>query len=464
MFIKKNPAWNDKVPKTWFKVKKELSQMFLDGKKDFITTNDFEVIAKKCNIENKDFKSMRSALSALGICLYYEKIKELDMHILNPNWITTGIYAIIAWLRSNQDYKIKLSDLNMVFINSYDKYPENKHIFLFKLLEIYNLAYQYKSEEDGDVLVIPILLTEQQPERNMESDFPVSDSLCMRYRAESELPSDTISRFIVCHHQKIMKKNGKQIVWRKGVKLIDKTGNVGLIKEVDREIMLYIRGSNAKIFLSELRDTLNVIFKTYKSKYPKLEYKIAVTQDNEPIYADDGTIVGYMINNKTYFEPRIGGNIYMENIVNEYNMDIRDVAIGGSTIKKIKNSPGAEIDVNNFYFNECNIQLQGNLNSLIDLLKENSKENEAITINSILSDIEKLEKIDNKEKIIKSGLLVKLTNFLKDVGNENSSFRKIISGIQYGKEILSQIVNKYNLIAKWIGLPQTHPIIDIMLK
>ena len=285
---------------------------------------------------------------------------------------------------------------------------------------LYDLAYPYKTEEeDDDVLVIPVLLTEQQPERNMESAFPVSNSLYMRYKAETDLPPDTISRFIVFHHTKIMLKDGKQIVWRKGVKLHDKKGNIALVKEIDREIRLYVKGSNAKEFLSELRGSLNEIFKKYKSKYPTLEYKIAVTEDNEIIYADDGTIIGYMINKKLYFEPKTGGDIIMAEVVKKYNIkvDSGNVAFDNGIVKSITDSNGAKMDTNDFNFYDCNIELQG-----------------------IVSDLEEAEKLEAKrEVIIKSGFLGRLCNLIEELKDENSQTYKVINRIK----MVSKLFKKY---------------------
>ena len=448
-YVKGHAAWNREIPKLWFDMKEKLTMLFSTDEVDYITTEKFKDLAQSLNVTTvKDIENMRTALHLLGICLYYEQIKELQTLVLNPNWITNGIYLIINYLKENKDYKIKLSDLKIVFKKELGKYPINKHYFLFELLELYDLAYPYKTEEDGEVLVIPALLTEKQPELNMENEFPVSDSLCMRYRAESALPPDTISRFIVSHHQEIVKKDYKQIVWRKGVKLGDTSNNIALVREVDREIRLYVKGNTAKEFLSVLRNTLNKIFKTYKSKYPSLEYKIAVAQNNEIIYADDGTILGYMINNIPYFEHKTGGNIIMENIAEKYNITDSAVAIGNQNNIANKSQGtivGSKvINKTEFNFHDSIMGLIGNLNELQRILLKERHLEEAVEILDYNDILEEVKDCETSQDVENKGFKDKILDTLKklgtwlDVSDKKSIANKIIKA---GGEI-SEIVEK----------------------
>jgi len=429
-FIKSKPAWNQEMPELWFAVKEELSKMFSDANTDLITTDEFKDIAEKYTIvKDKDFEAMRNALHALGICLYYDKIKELETYVLNPNWITNGIYAIINWLRVKQDYKIKISDLEIVFEKEEERYPKDKYGFLFELLELYDLAYPYKTKE-SDVLVIPALLTERQPERDMEREFPVSDSLCMRYRADSSLPPDTISRFIVHHHTEIMEKDNNQVVWRKGVKLQDGQGNIALVKEVDREIRLYVRGRTAKDFLSKLRENMNEIFKTYKSKYPTLEYRVFETAEQEitaeqEVYVDDKTVIASITNNINFVIVEGIKVDKLEIIAKTYN--IKKELIMGSQYKAKQvaiqgEQAGKYATVNQFFF-EANENIDHeSLMKDIDLLRNHLRKEEPSDENDILiGEVAQLrkateEKDNNKISDILQKTGVKILDIAQRVG------------------------------------------------
>jgi GTPase SAR1 family protein len=330
-YIKNNPAWNKKMPKFWFDVKEQLRKKFSDSNNtiDFISPEEFEIIAKDSGvIEDKNIEEMRNALHSLGVCLYYKQIKQLDTYILNPNWITNGIYEIINWLSvAKQDYKVRFSDLETVFKDNLGKYPKEKHKLLFDLLISYELAYPYKTEEDGEVLVLPALLPEKQPYRNMENEFPVSQSLYIRYKADTELPPDTISRFIVQHHREIMLIDDKQVVWRKGVKLRDEVGNTALVIEdsYTREIKVCVKGPEHKVYLDKLRNTLNTIFESYKRNYPTLEYAVEIAE--QIVYISDKKIVAYTEENKPYFDENTRKTINLENVRFQYNIGVIDTLL-----------------------------------------------------------------------------------------------------------------------------------------
>ncbi len=76
--------------------------------------------------------------------------------------------------------------------------------------------------ESGE-LIIPHLLKEDCPDEL--ADFPMGESLMLRYKAEQPLPPNTISRFIVRHNQEIKRESNNYVVWRYGVVLED--GHVG---------------------------------------------------------------------------------------------------------------------------------------------------------------------------------------------------------------------------------------------
>jgi len=323
VFIRQSPAWNKEFPAQWYALKENLQKEFL-AKKDYITVDEFRENAKNFGINETDSERIREPLHNLGICLWYEKIAPLNTFVINPNWISYGVYKIINWLNDNGRFKLWLQDFLEIFSNEQDKsrYPSEKHLFLFNIMQNYELAYPIKNCEKVG-LIIPFLLQEDQPERGMDKDFSISDSLLMRYKMETAIPPDTITRFIVRHYQDIqVNVNNKDVVWRYGVKLGDATGNKALVVEDDREIRLYVKGEKAKKYLGDLRSTLNDIFKSYQSDNPTIEYKVTETREQKPVYADDGTIMAYDIDGRLYLDATTGKEINMT-IVNE-NYDVKD--------------------------------------------------------------------------------------------------------------------------------------------
>jgi small GTP-binding protein len=357
-YIRSSPAWSGEIPALWHDMKEILLNRF-SPVSDHISIAEFEKIADSIKIKKEDLSLVRKSLHNLGICLWYEKIKNLDELVINPNWISFGVYKIINWMNDEKRNSLRLEDFSKIFKKEEDakRYPDKKYHFLFKIMEAYKLAYTVKNQGKEE-LIIPFLLEEDRPYPDMEREFPIDTSLLMRYRMESALPPDTITRFIVQHHEDIMTNtSNKQLVWRYGAKMHDKNENEALIIEDDRDIKVFVKGSTAKDYLSRLRATLNEIFESYKSDNPALEYKITVTGE-QPIFVSDRTILAYKNDGRMYLEPNTGQEFSMMIMGDMYNVSGNSAILKGDRSILINNSPDAFIinkvpeDLNKEYFNE----------------------------------------------------------------------------------------------------------------
>ena len=236
----------------------------------------------------------------------------------------------------------------------------------------------------------------------MDREFSKAEDLLFRYSLETELPPDTMARFIVQHHTEIFENaDGKQVVWRHGVKL-SKKGATALViaNEHKREIQIYVKGMFKSDFVNDIRSTFNNIFRDYKSKNPLLEYKITVTQENEPVYKDDGTIIGYWINKELFLDVKTGVKINMEKTVIEYNIYQQGATLNNSNL--VLGSEGANIsqninkiemqesnlvsgsedtnivqNINKTEFHNCVEKLQGELNAIAEALIQRDFEDDA---------------------------------------------------------------------------------------
>lgn len=269
-YIKNNPSWKKQdIPLNYYEVKEELEDIFYNAsdekRLEHISKKEFENIAQRHKVE--DTNQLLKDLHALGISLWYQQMEQYDTLVLNPEWISHGVYKIINWANNLEKPSINIKDFPKIFKEDLERYSvEKSHNFLFDLMKHYELAYQPKSAKR---LIIPHLLKEDRPDRLPV--FKIDESLFIKYRAEQTLPPNTISRFIVRHHQQI--KNNR-LLWRYGVVLEDGKGGLALIREEDRTISVSVKGKGKSGFIDELRTTLNDIFDSYKSEKPELQYRI----------------------------------------------------------------------------------------------------------------------------------------------------------------------------------------------
>lgn len=453
-FIQNDPSWsNQQIPSNYYRVKTELEDLFHnceDGVgEEFIDKEKFETIAKKNDVDNSE--ALLKDLHALGISLWYDEMEEYNTLVLNPEWISHGVYKIINWVHNEKKHAIKLEDFNAVFSceESKCRYPEDKHNFLFKLMIHYKLAYE---TEKGGELIIPHLLGEDRP--SILPDFPIGTSLMIRYNSKSPLPPNTISRFIVLHNQQIHKEEDKFFVWRHGVVLKGDIGSIALVREEDRTISISVKGKDQTTFLSTLRDTMNSIFKSYKSKRPDLEYmieeygKIPQTDNQtEPLWLSDKKVLAHALQNLPYYDENKNVHIYLNNTKEIYNIQTQNILNDNSSI--------TDNSVNNtFNFSNCNINLQGDLNELARLAKNIGDKESASELEDASKALESVEESKTPEEVKKKGVTKGLRAILEDLGDEKSKIHKTVKGIKRGVGIAQDIAKSYNDIAQWAGLPQ----------
>jgi hypothetical protein len=318
-YIVGNPSWNNvKIGANYFKVKQRLEELF--AKKDigealeYINRDRFASIAQECGVADDESESLLRALNAFGICLWYPQISNLDTLVLNPEWTSHGIYKIINWVNEQKEYSLPLRDFSKVFKDEAARYPADRHDYLFKLMKIYELAYE---ERDERRLVIPALMDADQP----NALTPFNECLMMKYVSDQPLPPDSITRFIVRRYQEI--KNRAE-VWRYGVILHNNSNTALVQQEQDRTITVRVDGGDPSAYIDSLRTTLDEIFTVYKSRKPDLQYRVDVLDTrlklNREKWVRDAEIKSLVSHGLDYQDNVTGQKIPTLQILHQYNI------------------------------------------------------------------------------------------------------------------------------------------------
>jgi len=468
-YVRNNPSWNrQEISADAYRVKEKLYTYFEKNKTDSITRNEFNEIARKQNVSPKNFNAVLDDLHVLGICLWYkEKEMELDTYVLNPEWITTGIYKIINWGFNNSKYQFSLNDGKKIFIDEKNKlrYPPDKIQFLFSLMKIYELAYS--KNNDVTKIFIPLLLPIDRPD-NLPL-FPYGERLTMHITVDKALPPNIVSRLIVNRHDDIGKDETN--LWRKGAVLHYNTDNtIALIKEeTKRCISVQVKGANKTPYIKNLRDTLENIFNAYQKIKPDFHYEILVpdglnkktsymettnSSNNELLMIRDDIIKGYLRAYRPFFDALNNLEIPLQKTNQGYALQIN---IDNINIGHIDHSTHI---TNNFH--HCVINLQGEMNALAETLKSKEYFTEEKYIREIVDAIENTREImestpkkENTEEIIKRGLVSKIHDFYDELADNNSELHKNVSKLRNGTKKVQKILKIYNEFAKLIPvLPQ----------
>ena len=165
--------------------------------------------------------SLANILHQLGISLNYREDPRLrDTNILNPHWVTNGIYTIL----NNKDLTNCKGDLHLNQLSNIldpKNYPTNRHGFLLELMRKFELAFRL-DEADTRYLVTDLLEKQQPPEAET---FNLEACLNFQYQYPTILPKGILPRFIV----RTYPLSTDTPRWRTGV-ILQKNGNRALIK------------------------------------------------------------------------------------------------------------------------------------------------------------------------------------------------------------------------------------------
>jgi internalin A len=211
------PEMRAKFPASWAAIKSDIATM----KDNFVT---FERYRQIC-VHHKETDSLAqerlaSHLHDLGIALNYRDDPRLcDKHVLNPHWVTNGIYKILNAPKLAAD-KGSLNVSELVSILDSKVYPREMHAFLLELMRKFELCFSFPDKEAR--YLIPELLGKNEP---VEVD-KFSDDQAVHFRYQYDiLPEGLIPRFIV----RTYVYSELQPRWRTGV-VLKFEGNQALVR------------------------------------------------------------------------------------------------------------------------------------------------------------------------------------------------------------------------------------------
>jgi internalin A len=213
--VSKIPHVHDLVPTTFFDVKEFLESLH----QDYLPFSDYQQLCNRKGIASLHSQELLIGfLHDLGTVLCFRDDPRLaDTNILNPTWVTGGVYRI---LNSNLAAQLKglleWADINAIL--DCPEYPAEHRSFIVDMMKKFELCY-----ESDNTFLVPDLLTKEEPDTGSWSG-----ALAFEIRYEV-LPQSILSRLIV----RMCAAISQGTVWRTGVVLtVDQ--NRALVK-ADRE-------------------------------------------------------------------------------------------------------------------------------------------------------------------------------------------------------------------------------------
>lgn len=145
-------------PAAWFGIKDKLANMG----RNYLDFDEYRACCTEHGETDAAAQEMLAGfLHRLGIVLNYRDDPRMqDMHVLNPHWVTEGIYKIINSKKLEAQHgEIRLGDLAEILDPKV--YPSNMHRFIIDLMKKFKLCFSFP--DDDTHYLIPELLDKQEP-------------------------------------------------------------------------------------------------------------------------------------------------------------------------------------------------------------------------------------------------------------------------------------------------------------
>jgi internalin A len=264
-------------PQNWYNIKSELERR--QASQNFLPYYEYQKLCQEHGIiHDSSQRVLISFLHDLGVLLNFQEDDRIrDTNILNPAWVTKGVYSLLTHPQLAQQSGV-LPRRQLSQLLDATAYPLEVQGFILQMMEKFELAYPF---EGGDRYLIPDLLPAEEP------PFTWNEAQTLNFEYHyAVLPHSILHRFMVRQHTRIHKQNNKQIVWRTGV-MLTYEGLLALIKAdiEDKKILISISGSGQRRnFLSMLRFTFDSLHESITGTKPT---------EQVPIPGHPGVVVPY---------------------------------------------------------------------------------------------------------------------------------------------------------------------------
>lgn len=265
------PEIHKEFPANWFEIKSQLEQMQAN-KIPYITFHDYISRCLKADIENEESqRTLIEFMHDLGIALSFQNDKELrDLAVLNPEWVTRGVYALI----DNAQITLEKGILKREDISRYlneEEYPAGEtQDFIVKMMRKFKLLVDIEKDK---VFLLPDLLPKDEPDTGDWIN-------ALHFQYGYEIYEKSILRSFIVEMYPI---RSKETYWRNGIVLLKGTNRALVKADVLRKfITIKIEGnpSTRREFLAIIRrefdkihgrfDSFDVIEKVGHPKYPDI--------------------------------------------------------------------------------------------------------------------------------------------------------------------------------------------------
>lgn len=258
----------------------------------FMSRADYMELCRKHGIgaggSDLNEEQLLDILDTLGVVVHFRDIRTLDAMLLNPEWLTKGVYTIFYSEVSRDKFgRLRFTD----FLSALNErpildqtgerlvYDRARTTFIVDAMRRFKLCYQVP--EDEEQLILPALLADKEPEFT-EHGFDIAQAWSFRFRFEDFMPEHVLPSLMVDRHADIARTHAppRDLVWKRGMLLRPERYRASafvVVDAVDRTLTAHIDGPDGEEYLGVLRECVRRSLD--KMRHLVLKEEVALTLD-----------------------------------------------------------------------------------------------------------------------------------------------------------------------------------------
>ncbi len=262
------------IDEKWIAIKDDLQRETSDVPR--LNETRFRQICSNHTLEGtKQQDDAIAFLNDLGILLHFAQLRTKDFFVLDPYWVTYGVYRIVTSPEvAKNKGRVSLGRLPYIvneeprdveqYVSSKQRKEPYSHadtLYLAEIMELFKLCFHTK----GEAIILPELLDYEEPRGAFAPFEQAQQALRLVYRYPKGMPPHTFTRFMVECHTQI------EHSWRKGMVLrcdTDSSKARALVVRGDDLLKITVIGEHRdkSQYLAVLRDKLETIQKAQNAE------------------------------------------------------------------------------------------------------------------------------------------------------------------------------------------------------
>ncbi len=294
---------NERFPNNWLAIKKEIAE-YTSGTQHYLSYEAYQEICRANDTgQEESQKLLLRYFNTIGAVTWFGEDTHLKfLHVLNPAWITQGVYKILTSQKTaNLFGQIRVDDFHELLqplSNDDFTYDEKHYGYLLSMMKKFDLCYT----EDDRHLLIPSAFG-KVPKVEYRT-FKGDDVRTYILQFKDYMPLALIHRFTAQKIGEALDQN----YWYTGIVLKDSKSNSVAMVHADKEakrIYVRIKGGDQLGMWSQIRRDLAGIASSY-AKIPYDELVVISDKQDEEQVVNYDDLLGYLRAQKpVYFHPRL---------------------------------------------------------------------------------------------------------------------------------------------------------------